>query len=244
MKHSRRRSAPPATTRSTTAAATVGFAALVAIATLLAPAGPLSAQGGVAGTSAQSPHAAAIERAMESRTRGAASATVVVFEIADFQCPYCAQFAQTVAPELYERYVATGQVQWVFVNLPLHSHPLAWHAAEAALCAGAAGDQFWPMHDRLFAEQSEWGSLTDPGARFARYAADLGVPGPAFAACTEQDHVAGLILQDVGSAISAGITGTPSFIIMKDQQVVERMAGVQAVEQWVEVLERVVAQGR
>ncbi len=194
----------------------------------------------VEGTSVESAHAAAIERAMESRTLGDTNATVVVFEIADFQCPYCAQFAGTIAPVLHERYVETGDVQWVFVNLPLHSHPLAWHAAEAALCAGAAGDAFWPMHDRLFAEQEAWGGAADPRARFGEYAAALGVPAGAFAACIDEDHVAALILQDVGSAISAGITGTPTFIIMKDNQVVERLSGVQPVETWAEVLGRVI----
>ena len=117
-----------------------------------------------------------LERAMESRARGPDSAAVVVFEIADFQCPYCARFAETVAPELHERYVDDGPVQWVFVNLPLHTHPRAWHAAEAALCAGVAGDRFWAMHDLLFREQSAWGSAEDPAARFAEYAARLDVP--------------------------------------------------------------------
>ncbi|MFN2327131.1 MAG: DsbA family protein [Gemmatimonadales bacterium] len=178
-----------------------------------------------------------VERALESRAKGSADAGVVVFEIADFQCPYCATFAATVAPALDERYVEPGHVHWIFVNLPLHSHPLAWHAAEAALCAGAAGDQFWPMHDRLFEEQDEWGADSDPAARFATYAADLGVPADPYAACTEGDQVASLILQDLGSAISAGITGTPTFIIMKGQEVVERMVGVQSILEWSQVLD-------
>jgi protein-disulfide isomerase len=182
-----------------------------------------------------------MQRALESRTKGDDSATVVVFEIADFQCPYCAQFAADVAPELHEKYVTSGQVQWVFVNLPMHNHPLAWHAAEAALCAGAAGDGFWPMHDRLFAEQEEWAGSDDPQAMFAGYAADLGIPADAFQACTREDRVASLIIQDLGSAISAGITGTPTFIIMKDEQVVNRLVGVKSVEEWSEALEGALA---
>ncbi len=217
----------------------LGLAAAL-VGALLGSAPGVAAQSAMTGTSAESAHVAAIERAMESRTLGDRNAAVVVFEIADFQCPYCAEFAGTVAPILHERYVETGDVQWVFVNLPLHSHPLAWHAAEAALCAGAAGDAFWPMHDKLFAEQDAWGSAADPRAKFAEYAAELGVPAGAFAACTEGDQVAALILQDLGSAISAGITGTPTFIIMKDDQVVERLSGVQPVETWAKALGRVI----
>jgi protein-disulfide isomerase len=179
-----------------------------------------------------------IDRALESRTKGGTDADVVVFEIADFQCPHCARFAATVAPELDERYVDTGLIQWVFVNLPLQNHAYAWHAAEAALCAGAAGDRFWAMHDRLFADQDRWTDAGHPGDRFARYAAELGVPADAYAACIAGDRVATLILQDFGSAVSAGINGTPTFIIMKDEEVVERLVGVQPVEEWARILDR------
>ncbi len=179
----------------------------------------------------------ALQRALESRTKGAAEATVVVFEIADFQCPYCANFSRNVAPAVDEKYVVTGKVQWVFVNMPLHTHPLAWHAAEAALCAGVAGDAFWPMHDRLFEEQQAWGRAADPSARFAEYARALDVPMAEYRACVEQDLVAGLILQDVGSAVSAQVDGTPTFIVMKDQQVVQRLVGVHDLDAWSKVLD-------
>lgn len=178
-----------------------------------------------------------IERALESRTKGAPEAEVVVFEIADFQCPYCARFSESVAPEIDEKYVRTGRVQWVFVNMPLHTHPLAWHAAEAALCAGVAGDAFWAMHDVLFREQRTWTRADDPSAMFERYAERLQVSMPDYRACVAEDQVAALILQDVGSSVSARVDGTPTFIIMKGQQVVQRMVGVQSVEEWSEVLD-------
>ena len=183
------------------------------------------------------PSNTAIERALESRAKGGDEASVVVFEIADFQCPYCARFAREVAPELDRKYVETGRVKWVFVNLPLHTHPLAWLAAEAALCAGVAGGHFWPMHDRLFATQAEWGRAADPAARFATMARELGVDEEAYRACVVRDQVAPLIVQDLGSAISAGVSGTPTFIIMRGQEVVDQLVGVQPVETWSQVLD-------
>jgi protein-disulfide isomerase len=182
-----------------------------------------------------------IERALESRAKGDPSAAVVVFEVADFQCPYCAQFAGTVGKELDRKYVQTGRVQWVFVNLPLHTHRLAWVAAEAALCAGAAGDRFWPMHERIFAEQRRWAAMDNPGPFFARVARELGVAEADYAACVAEDRVAPLILQDFGSAISAGITGTPTFLVMRDDEVIERVVGLQSVEDWSRLLDRALA---
>ena len=201
---------------------------------LAVPSGAAAQDGAPVGGEAAS---RVLERALESRAKGSESAGVVVFEIADFQCPYCARFAAEIAPELDARYVEPGRVQWVFVNLPLHTHPRAWHAAEAALCAGVAGDRFWAMHDRLFASQESWGGADDPAPMFARYASEIGVPADAFRACTAGDQVASLIIQDLGSAVSAGVTGTPTFIIMKDKQVVERIVGLRSVEEWAEILD-------
>ena len=231
--------APSGTSGDLAGAVAAGAKTMALLATLL---GALAAPATTAAQSAAEP-GSVMERAVESRTKGRDSARVVVFEIADFQCPYCARFAADVAPTLDERYIATDRIQWVFVNLPLHTHPRAWHAAEAALCAGVAGNAFWPMHDLLFAEQDRWGEADDPQALFAEYAAELGVPAEPFATCTADDEVASLILQDLGSAVSAGITGTPTFIVMKGQEVVEQMVGVKPVEEWSEVLDRALGEG-
>lgn len=178
-----------------------------------------------------------LERAVTSRTKGADTAAVTVYEIADFQCPYCGQFAVEVEPRLDSAYVATGRVQWVFVNLPLHTHPLAWPAAEAAACAGGLADAFWPMHDRLYHEQRSWTSASDPLAVFQAYAEELGVPAEAFRECTTRDTMAPLLLQDVTSVVGAQITGTPTFIIMKGDSMASRVVGVKGYAEWTGILD-------
>src|SRR5690606_9278769 len=152
------------------------------------------------------------QRAAASRAKGAESAPVRVLEVADFQCPYCARFWRETFPRLDSAYIRSGKVRWVFVNLPLPSHPHAWAAAEAALCAGATGGDFWFLHDRLFANQREWSALADPLPVFIRYAREGGVSEPEFRACIEADLVAPLILEDVIFAARAGVRGTPAFL--------------------------------
>jgi protein-disulfide isomerase len=58
-----------------------------------------------------------------------------------------------------------------------------------------------------------------------------------YEACVAQDRVAPLILEDFGSAVSAGITGTPTFIIMKGDELVERLVGVRSMEEWSRILD-------
>ncbi len=191
----------------------------------------------LAGTAVVQESDGLLERALSSRAKGPDSAAVTVYEIADFQCPYCARFATDLAPRLDEEYVQTGRVQWVFVNLPLHTHSVAWPAAEAALCAGAVGDAFWPMHDRLFMDQDEWAEADDPMAMFVGYAEDLELPGERFLDCMVRDRVATLLLQDVTSVVGAQISGTPTFIIMRGREVVQRLVGIQTVKEWQAVLD-------
>jgi protein-disulfide isomerase len=183
---------------------------------------------------AQTPTAAPdrlLERAAESRSRGASGAAVLVYEIADFQCPHCARFASDVFPRIDSAYVRTGSVQWVFVNLPMPSHLNAWVAAEAALCAGAVGDRFWALHDRLFEGAADWGAAADPTPFFARYAREAGVPMAEWTECVERDRVAPLILRDV--IFGSRVTGTPTFVVDGETMVV----GVKSFEEWREILD-------
>jgi protein-disulfide isomerase len=175
---------------------------------------------------------ALLKRAAESRAKGSPEAPVLVYEIADFQCPFCARFAQDVFRQIDSAYISPGHVQWVFVNLPMPAHGTAWVAAEAALCAGAVSNRFWIMHDRLYVAGEEWISADDPGAVLARYARESGVTMAGFEACVADDRVAPLILQDV--IFGSRVTGTPTFIVDNQQTVV----GLKSFDEWREVLDR------
>ena len=211
-------------------------AAVILAAALLAPLAlpALPAQpGATARLAAQSAEPPLQKRAAASRAKGAESAPVLVFEVADFQCPYCARFWRETFPRLDSAYIRTGKVRWVFVNLPLPSHQHAWAAAEAALCAGALAGDFWTVHDRLFAHQDEWSALPDPVPAFVAYAREAGVSESAFRACITADLVAPLILEDVIFAARAGVRGTPAFLTSQEQAVV----GLKSSEEWEQVLE-------
>lgn len=188
---------------------------------LLAVAQPVAAQGD-----------SFFERASRSRMKGPPAASVLVYEISDFQCPFCAEFARTVYPKIDSTFIRTGQVQWVFVHLPMPNHANAWAASEASLCAGALGGRFWEMHDRIFAEQDLWAVADDPAAVFARFARDAGVPADAYDDCVRNDRVSSLILADVIFAASTRVSGTPMFIINNERTIV----GLKSFDEWQELL--------
>ena len=142
---------------------------------------------------------------------GDPDAPVVVREFADYQCPACQQFSSAAA-KLKEQYVESGQVRFMFFDLPLQQHQNAVPAALAARCAGDQ-DGYWAMHDRLFEDQYEWsgsGSATD---MFERYAADLGLETRRFRRCMDTK----LHIEDIERsrqvAMQLQLTSTPTVLV-------------------------------
>jgi len=160
--------------------------------------------------------AAVVIRAQDplaARTKGHPNAPVTVYEMADFQCPACRLFAVTVLPTLEREYVETGKVRWVFIHLPLTSiHPNAVPAAEVAECAGRQG-RFWPTHDVLYKEQSQWARVSEPRALLVALAQRAGVDRSKLIACLDQGAARLEVERDAQRAARTGARATPSFYI-------------------------------
>jgi protein-disulfide isomerase len=151
--------------------------------------------------------------ALASRAKGSPGAPVTVYEMSDFQCPYCRKFALETFPLIERAYVATGKVRWIFVNFPLTSvHPNAVAAAEAALCAGKQG-AFWAVHDLLYQHQDTWAPLKEPGPFLLSLADSAGISKPALLACLQAPGTQGEVRADAEGAERSGAGSTPTFYI-------------------------------
>ncbi len=140
-------------------------------------------------------------------SRKTGSPALVLIEIADFQCPYCGKAASEVLPQFHEKFVRTGKVEHVFLDLPLEFHPQAFKAAEAAACAGDQ-KKFWEMHRHLFANQRDLAPEKLPA-----YAEQLGLDAAAFRKCLASGRHAAGIRQDMKEVNALGITVTPAYLI-------------------------------
>lgn len=147
------------------------------------------------------------------RTKGKPDAAITVYEMSDFQCPYCRSQAVEVLPALEKEFIETGKVRWIFLNLPLTTlHPNASAAAEFAMCA-AKVDKFWPVHDLLFAYQAKWAPLKDPGAFLMSLADSAGIRHEDIVPCLEQHEMLGLVQAEAEGAAKNGVTSTPTVYI-------------------------------
>ncbi|HEX9486095.1 MAG TPA: thioredoxin domain-containing protein [Gemmatimonadales bacterium] len=150
---------------------------------------------------------------LAARSKGRRTAAVTVYEMSDFQCPYCRGFALETMPSLEREYLATGKVRLVYITLPLTSvHPNAVAAAEIALCA-ARQHRFWPLHDLLFRHQDDWASLPEPRAYLLALGDSAGLDRAKLARCVTSRATAAEVETDAARARRAGARSTPTFYI-------------------------------
>jgi protein-disulfide isomerase len=169
-----------------------------------------------------------------ARTRGSATAPVTIYEMSDFQCPWCGRFARETMPTLEREYVATGKVRIIFVNFPLPMHPNAVPAAELAMCAAKQG-KFWPMHDQLFRTQDQWEDLREPGVFFLGLGDSVGADRDQLTACVRTAATRDLVRSDAESSARSGARSTPTFWIEGGL-----MTGAQPIEVFRTVLDSII----
>ena len=143
------------------------------------------------------------------QSMGSKDAPVTVVEFTDYQCPFCLRFTKNTFPSLKKKYIDTGKVRWVALNLPLAFHKDATKAAQAAHCAGEQ-DKFWEMREVLFQNPQKLNVTYLPA-----HAATLNLDIEAFNACLQSKRHLDTIAKEAKDAQSVRLTGTPSFIIGK-----------------------------
>lgn len=146
----------------------------------------------------------------EGRRLGRADAAVVMEYWADYQCPFCAQFAQEVLPALADR-IADGTLAIVHRDFAFLGQE-SLDAAVAAHCAGRQ-DRYWDMHDALYAAQAgeNQGAFAPP--RLTALAGSIGLDAAGFAACVADRSPLVEVLDDNAAAGRAGVTSTPTVIV-------------------------------
>jgi len=166
---------------------------------------------------------------------GSKNAKVQLTYWADFQCPFCAKFAQDILPQLASR-IADGTVSvlhrdFVFLG------PESLDAAVAVRCASEQG-KYWPMHDAVYANQNGENQGTFTTDFLAGIATSVGVDAAKFAACQARHDVLVSVLADTSAGMNAGVQSTPTIDIPG-----RRFLGVPGVTQFLAAIDAAAAAG-
>lgn len=136
---------------------------------------------------------------------GPSAARVTVVEFLDFQCPFC----RGAAGDLRDlRRWFRDDLAVVYRQLPVPSHPFAYPAALAAVCAARRG-AFEQLHDIFFEQQDSLGKKP-----WTRFAMEAGIRDTAeFVGCMKRSATAAVVQRDTAAAIALGARGTPTLLI-------------------------------
>lgn len=156
------------------------------------------------------------------RVLGRADAPVTVIEYASFSCHLCADWHQFVFPVFKQRLIDTGQVRFVFRNLPTAPEQMSLPAAALARCA--APERFFDVASTLMRGQEavlRGGTLDD---WWAPAVAASGRTRAQIDACAATPATRAAINRDIESAHAAGANSTPAFFV-NGRRVTDRSLG-------------------
>lgn len=146
---------------------------------------------------------------------GDKNAPVTMIEFSDYECPFCKRHFTQTLPLLKEKYIDTGKLKLVFRDFPLGFHnPLATEQAMAAECVREQkGDEtYFAYHDLLFETTNSNGrGMTKE--QLYDLAEQVGANRASFTECLDNERYKDEIAKDLADGQSAGITGTPGFLI-------------------------------
>ncbi len=148
----------------------------------------------------------------EDATLGNENAPVQMLIFSDFECPFCASFAEEAKKWATEY---PDKIRIIFKHYPLSStcneamqddmHPNACKAAVAAQAAHRQG-KFWAFHDKLFESD-----LAD--VDYIGWANEMGLDVAQFGKDLFDETVSQKVKNDIALANHLEIGGTPSVII-------------------------------
>lgn len=160
------------------------------------------------------------------RVLGQADAPVTVIEYASFSCNHCAAWHNDVYPAFKTRFIDTGQVRYVFRNLPTQPQQMSLSGAALARCAVPA--KFFDVASLLMRNQR---AVLDGGQLQDWYRPAIAASGRTQAqieSCVGNPETQAAINADIESAVAAGVETTPSFFVNGNRVTDRSLAGLEA----------------
>jgi len=188
--------------RATTLAAALGLSAFA-----------LSACGDKAATSSASSGASEFEVAGDHAI-GNPDAKVTIVEYASVVCGHCANWHETVYPELKKNYIDTGKVRFIFREFPTAPESLARTGFLIANCAPET--KFFDNISLQFKRQKQVFKAASNGTvreEYVNIAKSAGLSEEAFIECLGNEEENARYDAVVQGGIDAGVMGTPAFFI-------------------------------
>lgn len=161
---------------------------------------------------------------------GALDAPVVMVTYSDYQCGYCAKWANEALPSLLTSYVESGQLRIEYRDIMFFGEN-SRQSAELAVAAGKQG-KYQEFHDAIFAKGATAKDADYSEAGLKDLAERIDVDAEQFIEDAKHTDTVSLVQQNHDEANTLGVTGTPTFVING-----RPIIGAQPLEAFVQVID-------
>jgi protein-disulfide isomerase len=159
-----------------------------------------------------------------AKSLGSREAPITIEVFADYQCPQCRLFYETVTRQLIDNYVSTGKVYLVHRDFPLSMHTYSHQAAHWLNAAAAAG-LYATVEQALYDKQDEWA----PTGKIEPILADVLSPAEMkkvrLVEATEGPLLDAAVASDMALGNSKHVDGTPTIFVSHRGQVTQLPTG-------------------
>ncbi len=166
---------------------------------------------------------------------GNKDAPLTIVEFGDYQCTFCNKFFHETVESIIINYVKTGKVKILFKDFIVVGED-SMNAANAAHCAN---DQkmFWQYHSILYNNWAGEGTGWASPEHLNEFANTLGLNMDKFSECVSELQWKELVDSSHRDGIVAGVTATPTFFVIDENNNVSKITGAQHYDVFKEVFD-------
>ena len=180
-----------------------------------------------------------ISTTMGSSILGNPSAQVTIVEFGDYQCHQCYNWFHNTKPTVFQNYVDTGKVNFVFMDLAFLGMDSP-KAAQASYCAEDQG-KYWEYHNQLYtAQESQIDNGWANSQRLKAFAFSLDLDMELFDSCLDSGKYAKRVQYNIAEAKKLGASGTPTFFIIGPDGQQQKLVGAQPYSVFKQVLDSMI----
>jgi protein-disulfide isomerase len=153
---------------------------------------------------------------------GNQDSNITVIEFADYRCPFCHKFHEETLDKIVTNFINTGKAKYFFKDFVVNDrgeYKGSMQAAVASHCAAEQG-KYWEYANEIYKnfqpEPQQWITL-DSLLQFANNVQIQDIEK--FKSCVESNKYQNQIQESGSLAKQLGITGTPSFVVLKNNKI-------------------------
>ena len=153
---------------------------------------------------------------------GKEDAAITFIEFADYRCPFCHKFHEETFDKIVTNLINTGKAKYLFKDFVVNDRDEYKGSMQSAVASHCAGEQgkYWEYLKEIYKnfkpEPQHWVNLDS----LTKFANNVQIPEiEKFKSCVESNKYQNQIEESGLAAKKLGITGTPSFAILKNDKI-------------------------